>query len=121
MTSKVIYNLVLLVLLSIYCYLLSLLCQTIANDLVEEINEEWTSTEQELASLSVCLVKATQTCILQLRKAVASHGSCSTNQHCGELDITTEAVGSVSPALDDFVSELYHTMDVPLVMENVSS
>lgn len=81
--------------------------------------EAWTDSERSLANKAVGLVKVTATCIQRLHKAVTQYGSCSSLQHCTQLDVSAEAVRRISPALDDFVSELYHPVNVPVVIENV--
>lgn len=84
-------------------------------------SELWTNKERELATRAVGLVKVTHLCLRRLRKALSSCGSCATPQHCAELDVTVQAVKAISPALDDFVSELYHPIDVSTALENVRS
>lgn len=84
-------------------------------------SELWTNEERELATRAVGLVKVTHLCLRRLRKALSSCGSCATCQHCAELDATVRAVKAISPALDDFVSELYHPIDVSTALENVRS
>uniref|UniRef100_A0A1B6MS30 Uncharacterized protein n=1 Tax=Graphocephala atropunctata TaxID=36148 RepID=A0A1B6MS30_9HEMI len=84
----------------------------------EDNFELWTNHERDLATKAVGLVKVTKVCLQKVHKAVVEHGSCSSPQNCAELDTTAAASRTVSPALDDFVSELYHPVDVPTALEN---
>ncbi|XP_046676737.1 cyclin-D1-binding protein 1 homolog isoform X2 [Homalodisca vitripennis] len=81
-------------------------------------SELWTNSERDLVTKAVGLVKVTQVCLQRVHKAVGDCGSCSTPQNCAELDATATASRTISPVLDDFVSELYQPIDVPKALEN---
>lgn len=66
------------------------------------------------------VLQVTHLCLQRLDKAVRSEGSCDSPLHSAQLDQVAASVKTVSPALDDFVSELYHPVNVPVVMQNVS-
>ncbi|XP_054285253.1 cyclin-D1-binding protein 1 homolog [Macrosteles quadrilineatus] len=77
-------------------------------------DESWTDSERELAKNALGLTKVTHVCVKWLRDAVRKQGSLASTD---DLDVAASIGSTVSPALDNFVSELYHPVDFPTVYE----
>uniref|UniRef100_A0A1B6CFR5 Cyclin-D1-binding protein 1 n=1 Tax=Clastoptera arizonana TaxID=38151 RepID=A0A1B6CFR5_9HEMI len=84
---------------------------TINNGEIENF-EMWNNSEREMASSCVGLIKTAKSCLKRVIDSISSNGSCSDPECNVELDILCKEILNLSPAVDDFIQEIYPPMNM---------
>lgn len=79
-------------------------------------NEEiWNNQEREMAGSCTGLLKTACACMKRIQEAVKASGKCDSSNHIKELDTLCQHVSTLSPAVDNFGSEIYPPMNMDSV------
>jgi hypothetical protein len=77
--------------------------------------DAWSDADRLLLPTCLGLVKTAKSCCKKVYQSVDRTGSCTSEQNCRDLDELSQAVGDLSPAVDDFVTSLYPPLRKPTV------
>lgn len=83
-------------------------------------SESWNNPERELASSCLGIIKTARSCLKRVQDAVRNKGSCEAPEFIYQLDELCDLVKGLSPAIDDFIQEIYPPMNMNTVRTRVN-